>query len=110
MEVCGKALYAGIGIEVLDGDARITQNLHSELVGIALLVYDAHDAGVDNHLGTDDAGLVAAVQRGSLDGDTHLGSLDDGVLFGVDGIAQFMPGAGRDVEFAAQAFALFHAA
>lgn len=81
-----------------------------EVVGVGLLVDDFADAGVDDHLGADDAGLVCAVESGAVYADAELGGLDDGVLLCVDGEAQLVPGAGGDAQISAHAFAFLFAA
>jgi len=70
--------------------------LAGEVVGVGLFVDDFNDAGVDYHLGADDARLVGAVERGVLNADTELGRLYDGVLLCVDGETQLVLGAGWD--------------
>ncbi len=72
-------------------------------VGIAGLVEDLADAGIDDHLGADAAGQIGAEEGGPPDGDPVVGRLDDGVLLGVDAPAQFVPLAGGDVQLFPQA-------
>ena len=65
-------------------NAGLPEYFLCELVRIGVGVHHADNAGVHDHLGADDAGLVRAVERGAFDADTQLGSLDDGVLLGMD--------------------------
>lgn len=81
--------------------------MHGKFVGVTLLVDDARNAAVYYHFGADRARLVRAVQRGAHDAHSHTGSLNDGVLLGVRGVAQFVLRSAGYVELAAKTLALF---
>ena len=65
----------------------------SSIVWIALVVHHTGDLGVDQHLGAQDAGLVCAVEGGSFYAHTVKGSLDYGVLLGVNGPTELVASA-----------------
>src|SRR3712207_3018618 len=71
------------GIELDHFEATLGGELHSEGVRVALGVADFLDARVHDHLHAQEARLVGAVERGSSYRDAVVGSLDDGVLLGV---------------------------
>src|SRR5699024_5060384 len=89
--------------------AALQEHLAGELVRVALAVDHAGNAGIDDHLRADDAGLVRAVERGVLNGHAQLRRLDDGVLLGVDGVAKLVPRARGDALLFAHALAALNA-
>ncbi len=72
----------------------LLQKVQRCAIRIALLVDDFDNAGIDHHLGAEDAGLVGAVKRCPFDADAVQRRLDDGVLLGVHRPAQLVAGAG----------------
>ncbi len=89
---------------------RLLQEIQRRPVRIALLVDHLGDAGVDHHLGAEDAGLVGAVEGGALNADAVQRRLDDGVLLCMHRPAQLMAGArGHVLASAAHAVAVLQA-
>ena len=54
--------------EALELHAGFGDYFEGKVVRIALFIYDALYAGVDDHLGADYAGLMGAVKGGAFDG------------------------------------------
>src|SRR3989338_6399149 len=87
----------------------LAQNLFGKRVVVIAVVYDRGDAGVEDHLGADDAREAVAIERRPLDADAELRGLRDGVLFGVRPAADLVPLAGGNAELLPQAPAAFRA-
>ena len=83
--------------------AGLFNHFKGQWIRIAGLVIDHANAGIDDHFGTDRTWLVCAKQAGVLDRHTVVCRLDNGILLGMDTPAQFVPLAGRDIQFFPQA-------
>ena len=68
-----------------EGDAGLLQEAAAVVVGVSPDIDDALDAGVDDHFGAGEAGLMRDVDHAAVGADAVEGGLDDGVLFGVEG-------------------------
>ena len=55
-------------VEALQLNLRFLKNIQREGVRVALLIHDAADACIDNHLCADAARLMRAVKRRAVDG------------------------------------------
>ena len=69
--------------------------------GVALLVDDFADAGVDDHFRTEQTRTVRGVERGVLDGDSVIGRLHDGILLSMRAETLRQSGSGRGLRGAA---------
>lgn len=81
--------------------------MQAEFVGVSLVVDDAFYARIDDQSGADAAGLMRAVYRRAFQRQSEFRRLDYGVLFGVDGIAHFLTGAGSYPQVFAHTFTPF---
>ena len=74
------------GLRHLDeGDAGLPQEAAAVVVGVMAGIDYALDAGVDDHFGAGEAGLVGDVDHAAVGADTVEGGLDNGVLLGMEG-------------------------
>ena len=64
---------------------------------------------MNDHLAAHGAGLVGAVQCGSVNGNTQFRGLYNGILLRVHRVAGFHPGSARNPQLIPQAFALLAA-
>ena len=87
----------------------LVEQLHGKLVGVALLVDNASDTGVDDHLCANNARLVCAVQGCTLQRYAKTRCLQDCVLLSMNGIAKFVTSATCNAQFFAHALALISA-
>jgi hypothetical protein len=71
--------------------------INRQLVGVAVMVDDARDTGVNDHFGTSGARLVRAVQSRPFDGYAVQGRLDDGILLGMQAPAELVALAGGNI-------------
>jgi len=85
-----------------DLESGLLKSLDGQLVGIAAGVDDPAQAGIDDHLGADEAGLMRGVEVRPLDADAVQSSLNYRVLLGVQPATQLVPLPGGNGETAAQ--------
>ena len=85
------------------------KELHRKFVGVAVFKDDALYTAVDYHFGADDARLVGAVQGCFRKRNAESCRLNDGVLFGVDGVTKFVACSAWNVENATHTFLSFDA-
>ena len=71
-------------------NSRLLQEIQRPFVRVGLLVDYLGNAGIDHHLGAEDAGLVGAVERCPLDADAVQCRLNDGILLGMHRPAQLV--------------------
>ena len=71
-------------------NSRLLQKIQSRLVRVALLIDYFLHSGVDHHLSAEDAGLVGAIKRCSLDADSVHCRLNDGILLGMNSPAELV--------------------
>src|SRR4030043_1301530 len=90
-------------VDLLDSYLRFFQHLPGQGVGVTLLKNDLLDSSIDNHLRTDDAGMVCAIKGGSPDPHTMIGGLDDGILLCMEPAAELMSFPRGDAQFLAKA-------
>ena len=83
-------------------NAAFFKKLSGKIIRIAFLIHDPTDAGIDNHFSADGAGLMGTVKRRTVDRQSQLGRLQNGVLFGMNGIADFCASAGGNVQLVPQ--------
>ena len=72
-------------------DGRFCNHLPGQIIGIAFAVDHLFNTRIDDHLCADDTGHGGAVEGRSVNVCAVLGSLDDGVLFGVQSATEFVP-------------------
>ncbi len=73
------------------------------MIGVFAEADEPLDSSIGQHFSTKDAGCVGAIYGSAFQTDTVQRSLDDAVLFGVNGPANLVASAGRDVLFISQA-------
>jgi hypothetical protein len=81
----------------------LRQHLFRETVAVIAPDHDPDDAGVDDHLRADDAGVVRAVEDRPFYADPVQRRLNDRVLFGVESPAELVALAGGDMVLFAEA-------
>lgn len=86
----------GLG-EDIGGDPGLGKELDKGIVGVFAEADEPFDTGIDQHLGAENAGRMGAVEDRPFEAYPVERCLDDAVLLGVDGPADFMTGAGGDV-------------
>ena len=84
-----------------DGNAGFLKHLHREFIGIAVLEDHTTNSAVNDHFAANGAGLMGAVDGAPFYADAELRRLNDCILFGVNGITEFMASAARDIQLAA---------
>ena len=94
-------------MKLLESDAGFIEDFQREFVRITLLIHNAGDAGIDDHLGAYAAGLMRAVERSAVNRYAELCRLNDGVLLSMDGIAKLGTRAGLDAQLTAHALTAF---
>ena len=90
-------------LDLFDFHPRFFQHLLGQGIGIPLFVDDPLNPSIDDHLRTDDAGMIRTVEGGSPNLDSVIGGLDDRILFRVEPAAEFMSFSGGDAEFYSKA-------
>jgi len=75
------------------------RNARASLSGYAPLMNDFRDAGVDDHLRADDAGLGRGIEDGAPRARAMEGRLEERVLLGVEAAAKLMALARRTFSF-----------
>ena len=106
----GSAFWSVRRVVALDGDVCQAENFEREVVGVAFTENHTGYARIDDHFGAYNAGLVGAVKGSSVNADAELCGLDDGVLLGVNAVAELVLGAGGYAELSPQALLLVNAA
>ena len=87
----------------LEFDACFPQHLFGKRITVGVLKNEFNYTAVDEHLGTDGAGLMGNINRGVPDRHSVIGGLNNRILFGVKAPAQLVPLTRRDIVFDAQA-------
>lgn len=72
------------GGHVDEGDAGLLQEAAAVVVGVSPDIDDALDAGVDDHFGAGEAGLMRDVDHAAVGTDAVEGGLDNGILLGME--------------------------
>jgi hypothetical protein len=80
-----------VTIKSNDFNTCFTQHFSRHLISIPVLVIDFFYAGIDDHFGTYGTWQICTEETGALYGNAVKCSLDDGILFGMDTAAKFMP-------------------
>ena len=106
----GSAFWSVRRVVALDGDVCQAENFEREVVGVAFTENHTGYARIDDHFGAYNAGLVGAVKGSSVNADAELCGLDDGVLFGVNAVAELVLGAGGYAKLSPQTLLLVNAA
>ena len=83
-------------------DSRFLEHIRGQFIAVAVANNDADNTGIDDHLGTNDTGMIGAIQSGTFRADSMQGRLNNRVLFRVQTAAQFMTFTGRNLELFAQ--------
>jgi hypothetical protein len=92
-----------LSMKFFDFDSRFFQHLCSQGIGIAFFIDDSFNPCIDDHFGTDHAGVVRAVKRCPLNSHAMVGGLNDCILLGMETPAEFMSLSRRDVQLLAKA-------
>ena len=76
---------------------RLSEEIPEGIISVFAKAHKAFYLGVDQHLGTEDAGGVGAVDGAAIKADTVERRLNDAILLGMDGAANLVTGAGWDI-------------
>ena len=90
-------------VDSLDFHLRFFKHLLGQRVGVTLFKNDLLNACINDHLRTDDAGMVCTIKGGSPDLNAMIGGLDDGILLCMEPAAELMSFSRGDAQFLAKA-------
>ena len=90
-------------------NAGFSEQFHRKIVGVGMFVDDPLNSAVYDEPRAYRAGLVRAVKRCAVNGDSEFCRLNDCVLFGVNGVAFFGASTALDAEFVAHTIAFVSA-
>jgi hypothetical protein len=90
-------------VDFLNANLRFSQHVPGEGISITLFKNDLLDTGIDDHLRTNDAGMVCAIKNGSPDFYPMVGGLDDSILLCMEPTAELMSFSRGDAHFLAKA-------